>query len=555
MQLSERLEQYNKFRSFLGPNVWRLFIMSLFVGLCWFVVEFSFIYVLQAFFHAIGLVSRTQLFLPEWYPQGLIPAIVFLISFGILRSLVLVGKTILGGLISQTFVRDQREKIIKLAFLGDKPVNTPEVIAHFTDRIVQSGAFIQTVAQLILGAVMIILLSGAGVWLAPQEFITGALFFSIFVIPLNSLNKKISSVALGIHEDWKKVTQTLIFGIRNSFLLKIYHRRHNEAQKGSDILNKSLRHFFDYYRILSLKGVLPNIIGIVGISLITYISLHFFETSAMKLISLYYIFIRLAQNVSELGTYTADLKMYLPNFKYLYNFLRTPTPEIKAPEIKNKSPLAHLPNLTLEMKDVNFSYASGRPLFKNFSLRIQTGQILLIKGESGSGKSTLLSLLTGILQPQGGDVFCNEISIGELKSDFADIIGYVGPESYLLPGTVRENLLYPDYKESITDATLWAALEQSFIADAIKGFPMGLYENLNEDTQLSTGQKQRLALARALVRNPKILILDEATSNLDIETEYKIMNLLLKQKNQMLTVIVSHRDTFDKSADEILNLG
>jgi ABC-type multidrug transport system fused ATPase/permease subunit len=160
----------------------------------------------------------------------------------------------------------------------------------------------------------------------------------------------------------------------------------------------------------------------------------------------------------------------------------------------------------------------------------------------------------GLLKPTAGQILINGKPVEEIRSSLAETIAYVGPEPYLLPGTVRENLLYPKTKAVIDDQILWQALRDSHIDHVIEGFPKGLDHLLFEDTQLSTGQKQRLALARALIRQPGLLILDEATANIDVETEGKIIQTLIKKKASMLITVVSHRSTFDAIADQVMSL-
>ena len=554
MTIAERREQIRKFKEFLSPLVWRLYTFSIFVGLAWFFVELGFVYVLQIFLRGIGLIEGSQTFIPAWLPNSLPVVVASLVLFGTFRSLALLAKSLISGMINQTFVKEQRSGILAHTLTQHPTESSAEIVALFSERVIQAGAFVQFSAQLIVVTMTCLFLTIMGMWMAPVEFLTGIIFLGVFYWPLNAVNKYISRSANGIATEWNKVTTTLLVGLRNSFLLRLYDREKHEARRGTDALNSYLKHYFSYYKISSVRFVLPNIIGIIAISLITIVSLTYMKTSPIKLLSLFYLFIRLSQNVSELGTYSNELRLHLPSFKLIYQFI------LKYPRLMaDHLPLAGFAGkitspLTLKFKDVSFSYSEETTIFQGFSAEIRTGQLFLIKGESGTGKSTFLSLMAGLLKPTKGKILINDMNVLEARHDMARLIAYVGPEPYLLSGTVRQNLMYPDIDLKLDDSILWEALTESHVENVIRGLPNGLDQLLLEETQLSTGQKQRLALARALIRKPALLILDEATANIDADTEAKIVNTLLKMKPHTLITVVSHRAAFDKIADQVITL-
>jgi ATP-binding cassette subfamily B protein len=211
--------------------------------------------------------------------------------------------------------------------------------------------------------------------------------------------------------------------------------------------------------------------------------------------------------------------------------------------------------ITLEVNNLEFEYNQNNLLFKNLNFKIQQADILVIKGESGTGKSTLLSLVLGLFLPTKGEVMINGISTRNYKIDLQQVLAYVGPEPYIIPGTVRENLLYGlENKKSITDTELWSALESMELKELVFKLPLKLNEPIHDIPQLSTGQKQRLSFARALVRKPSLLILDEATANLDSVTEKKILDNLQHLFKKCTSIIVTHKNTFDSLATHTLDL-
>jgi len=203
------------------------------------------------------------------------------------------------------------------------------------------------------------------------------------------------------------------------------------------------------------------------------------------------------------------------------------------------------------------SFSFGNPpisIFTDFSLRVSSGGHLGILGTSGSGKTTLLNLMLGILSPHVGHVKIAGVSADTVFKARTIQIGYVGPDPLLLAGTVRENLTY-GLDEQPKEQVLWQILQNVRLLERIQSLPNQLDTQLNEHADtLSAGQKQRLSLARALLSKPKLLILDEASSNLDENTEREIAEIISELKGQVTTVIVSHRRAFLRHADDVIDL-
>ena len=194
-------------------------------------------------------------------------------------------------------------------------------------------------------------------------------------------------------------------------------------------------------------------------------------------------------------------------------------------------------------------------MFKNINFLITKGNTLVIKGQSGTGKSTLLSLILGINIPTSGEILINDFSTSSCTINFDNILGYIGPEPYFINGTIKENLLYGLSKDrQITEMELWNALELMELKSLVMNLPNQLEESIFDIPQFSTGQKQRLSFSRAIIRRPSILILDEATANLDTATENKIIENLTPLFKNCTSVIVTHKNAFDKIATHEITL-
>jgi ATP-binding cassette subfamily B protein len=204
----------------------------------------------------------------------------------------------------------------------------------------------------------------------------------------------------------------------------------------------------------------------------------------------------------------------------------------------------------IEFRGLNFAY-NGTPVLHNVNLRIPAGSSLAIVGPTGSGKTTLVSLIPRIYDASPGTVLIDGKPVREYPLDFLrHNIGFVPQETFLFSETVRENIAFG--KEDASDQDVHSAAEAANIATEIENFP-DQYRTLvgERGITLSGGQKQRTAIARAIIRNPRILILDDALSSVDTHTEDKILNHLREIMQDRTTIFISHRVSTVRNADLI----
>ena len=208
----------------------------------------------------------------------------------------------------------------------------------------------------------------------------------------------------------------------------------------------------------------------------------------------------------------------------------------------------------LELREVSFGYEVGQDVLREVSFSVGAGKTLGIVGQSGAGKSTIVGLILRLFDPESGAVKIDGRDIRELKrASYVDKVGVVLQEPWLFNTTVRENIAFgrPDASE---DEVIEAA-ELADARDFIDELPNGLDTQIAEHgARLSEGQKQRIAIARALIRRPSILILDEATSNLNVSLQRRILANIRGWDQKPTLVVVSHRVTAVQDADEIIVL-
>lgn len=224
--------------------------------------------------------------------------------------------------------------------------------------------------------------------------------------------------------------------------------------------------------------------------------------------------------------------------------------ENKIKEVPNPKPLNGL-NDKIEFENISFSYDGKREVLKSVNVTIPKGKTVALVGQSGSGKSTLVDLLPRYHDVQEGDIKIDGTSIKDVRiSDLRSLIGNVNQEAILFNDTFFNNIAF-----GVENATMEQVVEAAKIANA-HDFIMEKEEGYNTNigdrgSKLSGGQRQRISIARAILKNPPILILDEATSALDTESERMVQDALEKLMKNRTTIAIAHRLSTIRNADEI----
>ena len=203
----------------------------------------------------------------------------------------------------------------------------------------------------------------------------------------------------------------------------------------------------------------------------------------------------------------------------------------------------------IEMKSVSFEYEPGRPIIKDLSFSVKAGHMVGIVGKTGAGKSTIVNLMARLYDVQSGSITIDGVNVKDIATeDMRRNIGIVSQEIYLFIGTIADNIRYA--KPGATMEEVINAAKTASAHEFIMRLPDGYETRIGAGGQdLSGGEKQRLSIARTVIQNPKILILDEATASMDTETERNIQEALSKLQEGRTTLAIAHRLSTLRDAD------
>ncbi len=337
--------------------------------------------------------------------------------------------------------------------------------------------------------------------------------------------------------------------------LKVLGRSKNQIKNIRRITDEYRRATMGVLKIAFLSALVLELVGTISIAIIAvevglrllYAKLAFQSALFILLLAPEYY-----QPLRELGLRFHAGMSGVEAGKRLFEILELPVEHL----VQNLN--SHIPDLRetpIQFQQVSFQYAGTEiPAVEDVSFTLTPGKTTALVGATGAGKSTVASLLMGFLQPSPGKIIVGEESISELSSDsWRQNIAWVPQQPHLFYGTVFENLRLA--KPDATPAEINTALQQAGLKPVIAGLPSGLGTKLGENGMgLSGGQAQRLAIARAILKDAPLLVLDEFTANLDVETEAGLLQALQTLQQNRTTLLIAHRLNTVRSADQIIVL-
>lgn len=569
---------------FVGPRGAVLMAACVALALLLAAVEYALAIALLVFLYALHLVAPAQL--PVWV-RALVhdapPAALWggLLVLGLARAAAMVGDYVARGLLAEgTHARMQMALAYKVLMARDVRAMPLSEMSLLTGEVFPKAAdyllyFAHTVASLLQAVLM-----GVGMFvLAPWAAVAGLAGLGALGGLALGLNRITSRFGARVPEARADLERTKVRVTRNRLLIRIFGVEETEYAAWLRSAHAYFRNNTFSYVVGHVGGALMPALGLGLIAGIVLAGARFTGTPAASLVAFFYLFYRLQQLVSQASTLMGALASYRPQAMRAMDLVLSLSPEERRAAMRPERQFrltrraldaaswrpagaaarranGKTPAPVVALRDVSYRWPdTGAAVLRDLTIEAAPGTQLAIVGPNGSGKSTLLGLMLGALRPSSG-----EVRVGGEPGDawvraHAGAIAYVGPEPFLVHGSVRENLVYGAGR-TCAEAEIWEALETVGLGAFFRDLPGSLeYGILENGDGLSSGQKQRLALARSFLRRPALFVMDEPSANLDAESEALILDALARLKRRCTVVVVSHRPGMLRDADQVLQLG
>ncbi len=459
----------------------------------------------------------------------------------VLRFLCTWGSARMGYCSSRTVKKRLREKIYqKLLRLGStyrEQARTSEVVQVAVEGVDQLetyfGAYLPQFFYAMLAPITLFVVLCFVSWPVALVLFCCVPLIPVAITAVQTWAKKLLSKYWG---QYTELGDTFLENLQGLTTLKIYQADHFKQQEMNEQAEK--------FRKITMKVLTMQLNSITIMDLIAYggaalgiiLAITQYQAGAVSLMGSVLILLLAADfflPMRQLGSFFHIAMNGMAASEKIFRLLDL---KEETPTVTESFPAQH----TLHCEQMDFAYEPDRPVLQGVTLTCRQGQFTALVGESGCGKSTLASLLIGRHQATGGSVTVGNILLSSIREENRHRnITYVGHQSYLFQGTVRDNLLMG--RPTATDEEMWQVLKKVNL-DGFLRAEQGLLTPLQEKAaNLSGGQRQRLALARALLHDSPIYIFDEATSNIDVESETILMEQIQKLAQTKTVLLVSHR--------------
>lgn len=418
---------------------------------------------------------------------------------------------------------------------GEILKNTIEVPNNFANNVLLS------LNTIVSESIIIAFIAGIGLFLFPEITLFAMILFMVAFFIIYAFRKlKLKTVSHSLSSDYKNNVNYLLDLINGFFEIKSASKERAFLKK----FNSSNRKLNKTYAFLTtLKNANAKYLEIIIISIISiqlFYLINYSTQSSKNVLLISFLasgFFKLIPSLNKLIIAFSSIK----SFDYtIDSILKNTSSNLEITQDKSKINFEK----HLNIENISFGYTKENVLIKTANLKLNKGKIAGIYGRSGTGKTTLLHILLKLIEPDSGRIILDDCVINsENKNAFLSLISYVKQEPYVFNGTLLENIAIGESEQEIDFKRIDLLLKAIDFDEVIQNYPDGINAITgNNGQKLSGGQKQKLAIIRALYANPEILILDEATNQLDEENEFKILNYIkeLALKENLTVLLISH---------------
>lgn len=545
------------------------------------VVEWAAAAVLLVFLHSLGLVGGGAL--PDWLPRALVDldvttVWVLLLAFALIQSAFQIASYGARILLSERVDARLRMLLAHETLLQTGPPPQPSRWNYLAGEIFPRTAnFFFEGVQVASFAVQGIALLAAMLYVAPGGALTALGGFAVFGAVVLRFNREGRGASAGVTAAQRDYERSKTRFFRNWLFIRALRLEREEYAAQIEASASRYRHSVVAFLFGHLGSALGPTFGMVLLAVVVLVHSAVLAAPAANLLALLYLLFRFQQLVGTGAHLIGGLSRFESHVLEAARFVATVPPadleqalaverdfRVGGPRLRDRirrlrrgeagpSSIPASPP-AIRIRALTFRWPGGEPVFPPLDVEVGAGQQLAIVGPNGSGKSTLLALLLGPLAPTAGEVLLDGIESARWVSRHRDAVGFVGAEPYLVAGTLRENLTWGLDRPAGDDEILAAADRVGF-GSRVRSFADGLGHRIDESaTGLSAGEKQKLAIARALLRQPRLLVLDEPTAHVDEGSEQDVVRALEDLRGECTVVIVSHTPAVLRHADVELRL-
>lgn len=538
------------FRRVIGARGATFFFLGLPFGFLQGLIEVLFGFALLYFLSSFGLTPHFTL--PAWFPADRLHPTWFLLGVGFARWVCGFLSTVGTNICYESFCSNVRARFATaLRFPASASrLSVAELSNVFSNLLPKSAGLLLSVSD-VLTRLLILFVTLWGLLMISRQLTWISLgAIALLILPVLISRKFFQTISASIYADSRKFTERLMQNMRNLDFLRIIGRTGAESDGLIQTSNSIFRKYIHYISWITGSSSWPQFgaVGVIALMVIVNARRSFVPVAA--LIPFIYLLSRFTANMGDVMRAAGTIEFNWPFAKNLASYLERMDADSEM--LPPPTASSHAPAIaSLSVKDLTIG--RDQPLLNGLGFSAKKGDLVLIGGPSGRGKTTLLMTLIGLVPPLGGAVTWDGRKPGEF-SELLSKVAYSGADPFLLDATVRENVLLGNEQRTVSDSELNEALRLCE-CEFLTHLPQGLNTKLSEGGEgISTGQKQRLSLARALLRRPDVLLLDEATSNIDLPTERKIIENLRKALPNALVFAVSHRRSLEDVATVKINL-
>ncbi|CAH0129299.1 Multidrug resistance ABC transporter ATP-binding/permease protein BmrA [Peribacillus frigoritolerans] len=458
-----------------------------------------------------------------------------------------IGQSVVAG------IRDQLWKkllVLPVSYFDDHP--SGETVSRMTnDTTVVKGLISEHLSNFVTGIISIV---GSMIVLFVLDWKMTLLMFTaipLSVLILMPLGKKMHKISKGMQDETASFTAVLQQVLTEIRLVKASNAEALEYQNGQKGIQKLFQFGLKEAKIQALIAPLMSFVMMALLVLILGYGGMRVSSGALTagaLVAFIMYLFQIIMPMAQLASFFTQFQKATGATERIISILDSVEEEDAKQPVQNMSQ-------SISVDHLNYSYNNGEQVLKDISFNVEAGKVTAIVGPSGSGKTTLFSLFERFYKPQEGSISIGGTSINDFTLlSWRSQIGYVSQESPIVSGTIRDNICY-GINRDITDDELNQVAKMAYADQFISELPNGYDTEVGErGMKLSGGQRQRIAIARAFLRNPKILMLDEATSSLDSKSEKVVQQALNHLMEGRTTIVIAHRLSTVIGSDQIIFL-